>query len=204
MLAYFFLIALGGIVVISIHEVAHLVAARSCGFRVSRLSVGFGPELVGLTDRHGTRWALAMLPLGAYLNVCFDHPAVPIHSVRRKMLMRIGILAAGPLANALFAYGIVVVCLATYGKGGLVPSLEYGQPVVFVASFVSGFSMFVALFNLLPIPPLDGGFMFLHVIEALSKKQISERVQRQLCAVGMTLMMMVTISIFLLMIKELG
>ena len=30
-------------------------------------AVGFGPELVGIDDRHGTRWKLCALPLGGYV-----------------------------------------------------------------------------------------------------------------------------------------
>ena len=46
-------------VVVFFHELGHFLVARWCGVRVLTFSVGFGPELVGFTDRHGTRWKIA-------------------------------------------------------------------------------------------------------------------------------------------------
>ena len=45
------------------------MAARWCGVRVLRLSVGLGPEILGYTDQNGTRWTLAALPLGGSLEM---------------------------------------------------------------------------------------------------------------------------------------
>src|SRR5260370_6677170 len=52
------------VVAICVHELGHLVAARWCGVRVVTFSVGLGPELIGFTDRFGTRWMLRAIPLG--------------------------------------------------------------------------------------------------------------------------------------------
>jgi regulator of sigma E protease len=50
-------------VVVFFHELGHFLVARWCGVRVLVFSVGFGPELFGFNDRHGTRWrAFPMLP----------------------------------------------------------------------------------------------------------------------------------------------
>lgn len=51
-------------VVIMVHELGHLVAARLQGVEVRSISVGFGPEIFSFHDRHQTRWRLAVLPLG--------------------------------------------------------------------------------------------------------------------------------------------
>ena len=54
-------------VLVFIHEMGHFLVARWCGVLVERFSIGFGPELVGWTDRSGTRWRVSLLPLGGYV-----------------------------------------------------------------------------------------------------------------------------------------
>ena len=52
-----------------LHELGHLLTARYFGVRVLNISVGLGPEIVGLTDRFGTRWSLAAIPFGSYIKM---------------------------------------------------------------------------------------------------------------------------------------
>src|SRR6201984_2243025 len=54
-------------VVVFFHELGHFLIARWCGVRVLVFSIGFGRELLGFTDRHGTRWKIAAVPLGGYV-----------------------------------------------------------------------------------------------------------------------------------------
>ena len=51
--------------VVFFHELGHFLVARWCGVRVLVFSIGFGPEIVGFNDRHGTRWKISAIPLGA-------------------------------------------------------------------------------------------------------------------------------------------
>jgi len=57
-----FILVIGPLVFI--HEMGHFLAARWCGVQVEVFSIGFGREIVGWTDRHGTRWKIAWMPLG--------------------------------------------------------------------------------------------------------------------------------------------
>ena len=61
------LIVLG--VVVFVHELGHFLAARWAGVRVDTFSIGFGPALLKWTDRRGTVWKLACLPLGGYVSI---------------------------------------------------------------------------------------------------------------------------------------
>src|SRR5258707_12344240 len=54
------------------HELGHFLIARWCGVRVLVFSIGFGPELVGFNDRHGTRWKISAVPLGGYVKFFGD------------------------------------------------------------------------------------------------------------------------------------
>src|SRR6059058_5587338 len=65
-------------VVVFFHELGHFLVARWCGVRVLVFSIGFGPELFGFNDRHGTRWKIAAVPLGGYVKFLGDENAASV------------------------------------------------------------------------------------------------------------------------------
>jgi len=106
-------------VVVFFHELGHFLVARWCGVRVQAFSLGFGPELFGRTDKHGTRWRLSAVPLGGYVKFHGDENAASVPSRERLEAMspeerresfygqpvhnRAAIVAAGPIANFILA-----------------------------------------------------------------------------------------------------
>ena len=58
--------------IVFVHEYGHFKTARLCGVRVDAFSFGFGKELFGWTDRHGTRFKISALPLGGYVKFFGD------------------------------------------------------------------------------------------------------------------------------------
>ena len=60
-----FLVAL--MVIVFIHEYGHFQVARWCGVSIEAFSIGFGKEIAGWQDKHGTRWKLSWIPLGGYV-----------------------------------------------------------------------------------------------------------------------------------------
>ena len=103
-----FIVALGVLVVI--HEYGHYLAARFCGVKVLRFSIGFGrPLVVKRFSRGGTEWVVAALPLGGYVKM-LDEREGPVQAEelhlafnRKSVWRRIAIVAAGPIANFLLA-----------------------------------------------------------------------------------------------------
>src|SRR5499433_2282479 len=65
-------------IVVFFHELGHLLVARWAGVRVLTFSLGFGPELVGFNDRHGTRWKISAIPLGGYVKFFGDENAASV------------------------------------------------------------------------------------------------------------------------------
>ena len=103
-----FVIALG--VLIVIHEYGHFIAARLCGVKVLRFSVGFGKPLwVRRAGRDRTEWVIAALPLGGYLKMLDEREGpvpekeLPRSFGRQSVWRRIAIVAAGPAANLALA-----------------------------------------------------------------------------------------------------
>jgi site-2 protease. Metallo peptidase. MEROPS family M50B len=103
-------------VLVFVHELGHYLVARWCGVRVETFSIGFGREIVGWTDRAGTRWKFSLVPLGGYVKMfgemdfseAEDPPvlspeekAVSFHY--KPLKRKAAIVAAGPAANFLFA-----------------------------------------------------------------------------------------------------
>src|ERR1700759_5081763 len=59
-------------IVVFFRELGHFLGARWAGVRVLTFSLGFGPELAGFNDRHGTRWKISAVPLGGYVKFFGD------------------------------------------------------------------------------------------------------------------------------------
>src|SRR6478735_10173647 len=74
-------------VVVFIHEYGHYWVGRRCGIGVTAFSIGFGRELIGWTDRNGTRWKISAIPLGGYVKFVGDLNAasVPDQDAARQM-----------------------------------------------------------------------------------------------------------------------
>lgn len=118
-LAFFVLIC----VLVFVHEYGHFWAARKCGVRVLRFSIGFGKVLWCKTDKHGTEFAFSLIPLGGYVKMYGEDPerTFPEHEsiANKSVLQRTFIIIAGPLANLLFA---IVAYWAVFMAG--VPTLK--------------------------------------------------------------------------------
>ncbi|UTJ46693.1 sigma E protease regulator RseP [Atlantibacter subterranea] len=102
-----FIIALG--VLITVHEFGHFWVARKAGVRVERFSIGFGKALWRRTDRQGTEYVIAVIPLGGYVKMLDERVETVIPEMRHQAFnnktvgQRAAIIAAGPIANFLFA-----------------------------------------------------------------------------------------------------
>lgn len=124
-----FLLVLGPLVFV--HEMGHYLVGRWFGVKADSFSIGFGKELFGWTDKRGTRWKVAMLPLGGYVQFAGDmDPAsrpnpdwdkLP-ESERngtfqsKTLWQRALIVFAGPAINFLFAGLILAGFALAYGK----------------------------------------------------------------------------------------
>jgi regulator of sigma E protease len=130
--------------VVFFHELGHFLVARWCGVRVLVFSIGFGPELVGFNDRHGTRWKISLIPLGGYVKFFGDDSAASTPDQERLAEMkpsdrsrsfffqpvpkRAAIVVAGPLANFVLAMVIFAAIFMAYGKASTSARVDTVQP----------------------------------------------------------------------------
>jgi len=133
-----FLVALT--VLVFVHEMGHFLVARWCKVKVDVFSVGFGKELWGKYDKHGTRWRVSAIPLGGYVKFFGDSSgastadkgalssmsdadkAVSFH--HQKLWKRAAIVFAGPFVNLVFA--ALIFASIVFINGARVTSTEVG------------------------------------------------------------------------------
>ncbi|CCV07013.1 putative enzyme [Mesorhizobium metallidurans STM 2683] len=125
-------------VVVFVHEMGHYLVGRWCGIGVQAFSVGFGPELFGFNDSHGTRWKLCAIPLGGYVKFVGDMNATSsqpgseeletLTDAERKVAFhtqpiwkRAATVVAGPLFNFLLTIAVFTVMFSLYGRPVMEP-----------------------------------------------------------------------------------
>ena len=138
-------------VLVFVHELGHYLVARRNGVRVEVFSIGFGPELFGWNDRAGTRWKFSAIPFGGYVKMFGDadpasmpgehlnamtpeQRAVSFH--HKRLPQRAAIVAAGPIANFLFAIAVLAVIFVV--KGQPFTPAEVGEVVANSAAEAGG------------------------------------------------------------------
>jgi regulator of sigma E protease len=132
-----FVVALS--VIVFVHEFGHYIVARWSGIHAEVFSLGFGPALFGFYDNRGTRWQVALLPLGGYVKFMGDANAASApeeadlaksvlsdEEFRRTMhgaplWARAATVAAGPVFN--FILSIVVFSAIFLSRGQIADPL---------------------------------------------------------------------------------
>jgi regulator of sigma E protease len=127
-------------VIVFVHEMGHYLVARWNGVAVQTFSLGFGPEIAGFNDRHGTRWRVSAIPLGGYVRFAGDMDAssrpdqdaiatadpelAPRLFANKNVWRRIAVVAAGPAANVIFTFLVLYALLLGYGRYTLPPVID--------------------------------------------------------------------------------
>lgn len=126
-------------ILVFVHEWGHYIVARLCGVRVEVFSIGFGKEIFGINDSHGTRWKFSLVPLGGYVKMFGDvDPASARHTdeiedsqghkrhlseaekavafYHKPVGQRAAVVFAGPAINFIFAILLFTGLYFTYGQ----------------------------------------------------------------------------------------
>ena len=136
-----FILAL--IPIVGIHEFGHYIVGRWSGIKADVFSIGAGPVLVSRTDRRGTRWQIAALPIGGYVRFHGDADAASgnadadamsqMSATERRQTLhgaplwaRAATVAAGPFINFLFS--IVIFAGIAFWQGVPTDPLTVAEP----------------------------------------------------------------------------
>jgi len=135
-------------IIVFVHEMGHYLVARWNGIAIQAFSIGFGPELIGFNDKHGTRWKLSAIPLGGYVRFVGDMNAASMPDeafiervgpelsqqlfVNKNVWQRISVVIAGPVANIIFTLLVLYALLLGYGRY-TIPAVLDTVPVESVA-----------------------------------------------------------------------
>lgn len=133
-----FLLVIGPL--IFVHELGHYFAGRVFGVKADAFSIGFGREILGWTDKRGTRWKVGWMPLGGYVKFAGDmNPAstptdewlqLPAEERNgtfqaKPLWQRFIIVAAGPLTNFLVAIAIFAGFFLAFGEPRTPPVINF-------------------------------------------------------------------------------
>ncbi|MEM6682666.1 MAG: RIP metalloprotease RseP [Pseudomonadota bacterium] len=121
-----------------VHEMGHFLVGRLFKVKIDAFSIGFGREIFGWTDKHGTRWKISPIPFGGYVKFAGDANAASrpsetlatLTAAERRsyfhfkpLYQRALIVAAGPLVNFAFAIVIYAGLFMTLGQ-------PYSDPII--------------------------------------------------------------------------
>ena len=128
-------------ILVFVHELGHFLVAKWSGVGVLKFSLGFGPKLIGRKFGE-TEYLISMIPLGGYVKMLGESeedelsPEDEERSFQKQpVLKRIGIVAAGPLFNFLFA---ILVFSIIYSFGVPVLTSKIGDIQEGGAAFKAG------------------------------------------------------------------
>jgi regulator of sigma E protease len=123
--------------IVFVHEFGHYIVAKWCGVKITAFSIGFGKEIIGFNDKSGTRWKIALLPLGGYVKMFGDssaastadadamdkmsdaEKAVTFH--HKPLIKKAAIVVAGPVANFILTIAVFTWFILTVGLPSVDP-----------------------------------------------------------------------------------
>lgn len=140
---------------ITLHEVAHGWVARKFGDRTAEMMGRLTVNPIKHIDPVGTVIVPGiMLVLGGFLFGWAKPVPIGVRNLRNPRRDMILVAAAGPASNVLMA-----VFWAFVARIVVVSGLDSGSGLYFLAMAQIGvmINVVLAVFNMLPLPPLDGG-----------------------------------------------
>ncbi len=138
---FFFVVALS--IIVFVHEYGHYIVGRWTGIHAEVFSLGFGPVLASRTDKRGTKWQLAAIPLGGFVKFMGDADPSSVRAgaldayapdERRRTMAgaplwaRSLTVAAGPVANFILGFAILAGFLLVMGVPQATPIVASVQP----------------------------------------------------------------------------
>ncbi|TFG80229.1 MAG: site-2 protease family protein [Chrysiogenales bacterium] len=141
---------------ISIHESAHAWVADRCGDPTAKLMGRVTLNPIAHIDLIGTiifpiLLAIMGAPVFVWAKPVMVNPR-NVHNRRRDGML---VSAAGPISNILVALGVIIL-LGLFSNPIMQSTSTSIALLIKIATYLLMINIFLAVFNLIPIPPLDG------------------------------------------------
>ena len=121
------------LILVSLHELGHLLVARWCGIKVLCFSVGFGKPFFNKRWRN-IEWCLAPIPLGGYVKMVDTREGgvaeadLPYSFEKQHPFKRILVVLAGPLTNLVLAVLLYTFSFGYFGTQEIRPMVGMVAP----------------------------------------------------------------------------
>ncbi len=163
---------------ISLHEAAHAWMASRCGDDTARLMGRMTLNPVVHIDPIGTILMPLMQVVFSGLPLIGWAKPVPVNPLRFRNMRRGEILVslAGPASNFILAGVTVIVCwlvIAATGRIGPTAGPVAEAFLTFLGRLLI-LNLVLGLFNLIPIPPLDGS----HILGVFLSREATQKLER--------------------------
>ena len=160
------------VIAIVLHEVSHGWAANAFGDPTAKRLGRLSPNPIRHVDPIGTVALPLVLAIAGAPVFGWAKPVPVVASKMRNPRLHMMLVAlAGPAMN------LALALLAALSLALIVPVARETPALLFLAANLIHFlliNIFLAIFNLLPIPPFDGG----HVVEGLLPRALAKRYRR--------------------------
>ena len=160
------------ILAVTVHEASHAFVANYFGDNTAKALGRLTLNPLKHIDPLGT----VVIPLVMYVLTQFVFgwaKPVPIdprnfRNPRRDMFL---VAAAGPVSNILMAFAWAL--LTALGIHGLDQGSWYAEPLALMGQIGVFVNLLLAIFNMLPLPPLDGGRMLVSVLPVDAARRVA-------------------------------
>ena len=184
-LLYYTYFIISVLICVFFHELAHMIAAICCGVKVKEFALGFGPPLIKIKIK-SIIYKLNLIPLGGYCRLQGEKSKVKEGWLTTTYSKKLIISLAGVFVNLVIAFICYIInynsiLLGLYIDLNLLKSIFLKQYDFIYLIYYSCNNIFLLqlgllnliafITNILPLPTLDGGYVFLFPLEKIYKEK---------------------------------